>query len=47
MSYTHNLGFPRIGNKRQLKRALEQYWQGEISQDQLQQIGAQLRADHW
>ncbi|WP_306523855.1 5-methyltetrahydropteroyltriglutamate--homocysteine S-methyltransferase [Rheinheimera sp.] len=47
MSTTHSLGFPRIGNKRQLKRALEQYWQGEISQEQLQNIGAQLRADHW
>lgn len=47
MSTTHSLGFPRIGTKRQLKRALEQYWQQEISQAELEQIGKKLRAQHW
>jgi 5-methyltetrahydropteroyltriglutamate--homocysteine methyltransferase len=30
MVTTHNLGFPRIGRKRELKRALEAYWAGRI-----------------
>ncbi|WP_214000119.1 5-methyltetrahydropteroyltriglutamate--homocysteine S-methyltransferase [Arsukibacterium sp.] len=44
---THNLGFPRIGRKRELKRALEAYWQGDISQQQLLQTGSNLRQQHW
>ncbi|MEY8215831.1 MAG: 5-methyltetrahydropteroyltriglutamate--homocysteine S-methyltransferase, partial [Colwellia sp.] len=28
----HNLGFPRIGAKRELKFSLEKYWRGELSQ---------------
>jgi len=28
----HNLGFPRIGAKRQLKFSLEKYWRGDLSQ---------------
>ena len=47
MSITHTLGFPRIGNKRQLKRALEAYWQGKISQQELETTGKSLRAAHW
>lgn len=33
----HNLGFPRIGPQRELKFALEKYWQGETDEEQLQQ----------
>lgn len=44
---THNLGFPRIGAKRELKFALESYWRGESSKDQLTSVGAQLRQRHW
>ena len=29
MAITHNLGFPRIGAKRELKFALEAYWKGQ------------------
>jgi 5-methyltetrahydropteroyltriglutamate--homocysteine methyltransferase len=47
MSVTHNLGFPRIGKKRQLKRALEAYWQGSISQQELIATGKALREEHW
>ena len=43
----HNLGFSRIGRKRQLKRALEAYWQGDITQPQLLQTGKTLRNEHW
>jgi len=44
---THNLGFPRIGGDRELKKAQEAYWRGEIDQAQLEQIGRELRKAHW
>jgi 5-methyltetrahydropteroyltriglutamate--homocysteine methyltransferase len=44
---THNLGFPRIGGDRELKKAQEAYWRGEIDQAQLEQIGRELRRTHW
>ena len=47
MTTIHNLGFPRIGAKRELKFALESYWKGETSRDELQALGAQLRQRHW
>ncbi|MEX8194560.1 5-methyltetrahydropteroyltriglutamate--homocysteine S-methyltransferase [Comamonas guangdongensis] len=47
MTTIHNLGFPRIGAKRELKFALESYWKGEISRDALRALGAQLREKHW
>ncbi len=30
MAKSANLGFPRIGAKRELKKALEAYWKAEI-----------------
>lgn len=45
--FTHNLGFPRIGADRELKKAQEAYWRGEIAQSQLQDIGRELRRAHW
>ncbi len=47
MAITHNLGFPRIGAKRELKFALESYWNGQSSRDELKAFGAQLRQRHW
>lgn len=47
MVTTHNLGFPRIGAKRELKFALESYWKGQSSRDDLKVFGAQLRQRHW
>lgn len=47
MTTIHNLGFPRIGAKRELKFALESYWRGESSRDELKALGAQLRQRHW
>ncbi|KAF1048359.1 5-methyltetrahydropteroyltriglutamate--homocysteine S-methyltransferase [Xylophilus sp.] len=47
MTTIHNLGFPRIGARRELKFALESYWKGESSRDALQATGAQLRERHW
>ncbi|WP_035384368.1 5-methyltetrahydropteroyltriglutamate--homocysteine S-methyltransferase [Ferriphaselus sp. R-1] len=47
MAITHNLGFPRIGAKRELKFALESYWKGLSSRDELKAKGAELRQRHW
>ena len=47
MAITHNLGFPRIGARRELKFALESYWKGQSSLDALQSKGAELRQRHW
>ena len=47
MVTTHNLGFPRIGAKRELKFAQEHYWKGQSSRDELKSLGAQLRQHHW
>lgn len=44
---THNLGFPRIGADRELKKAQEAYWRGDITQTTLEQIGRELRKTHW
>jgi 5-methyltetrahydropteroyltriglutamate--homocysteine methyltransferase len=47
MVTTHNLGFPRIGKKRELKFALEKYWKNDISQNDLLETAATLRQEHW
>lgn len=44
---THNLGYPRIGSRRELKKALEQYWRGALSADQLHATAAELRRANW
>lgn len=47
MTIIHNLGFPRIGAKRELKFALESYWKGQSSRDTLKAKGTELRQRHW
>lgn len=47
MAFTHNLGFPRIGAKRELKFALEAYWKDQSSRDALKTLGTELRRRHW
>lgn len=47
MTTLHNLGFPRIGARRELKKALEQYWKREITQSELFTVGSELRQHHW
>lgn len=44
---THNLGYPRIGERRELKKATEAYWHGRISREQLERTGAELRRANW
>jgi len=47
MALTHNLGFPRIGARRELKHALEAYWRGNIDDERLQATAAEIRKQHW
>ncbi|GAB3102527.1 5-methyltetrahydropteroyltriglutamate--homocysteine S-methyltransferase [Bordetella tumbae] len=47
MTIIHNLGFPRIGAQRELKRAVEAYWAGKQAAGDLAQTGRELRAAHW
>lgn len=47
MVTTHNLGFPRIGADRELKFALEAYWKGQSSREELLSVGAKLRRVNW
>ncbi len=44
---TWNIGFGRIGEKRELKFALESYWKGELSLEELESVSSQLRRRHW
>ncbi len=43
----HNLGYPRIGNNRELKKASEQYWSGAITQQKLQDTAKAIRINNW
>ncbi|MBI6851548.1 hypothetical protein YA0002_02125 [Pseudomonas cichorii] len=47
MALAHNLGFPRIGADRELKKALEAFWKGDLDQDGLRATGRELRAANW
>ena len=38
------LGYPRIGRRRELKRAVESFWKGGIDEAELQRTAAELRA---
>jgi 5-methyltetrahydropteroyltriglutamate--homocysteine methyltransferase len=47
MTRSANLGFPRIGLHRELKKSLELYWKGAIDAAALHATGKELRARHW
>ncbi|MCE2572908.1 5-methyltetrahydropteroyltriglutamate--homocysteine S-methyltransferase [Motilimonas eburnea] len=47
MAKISSLGYPRIGDKRQLKHALEQYWSGQADLNQLLETGKQIRLHNW
>jgi 5-methyltetrahydropteroyltriglutamate--homocysteine methyltransferase len=44
---THNLGYPRIGNNREIKKAIEGYWSGKINYNQLIQTSSELKQKNW
>ncbi|WP_373183833.1 5-methyltetrahydropteroyltriglutamate--homocysteine S-methyltransferase [Halomonas campaniensis] len=47
MTIAHVSGYPRIGANRELKRATEAYWRGELDREGLERVGRELRARHW
>src|SRR6516225_2135468 len=47
MAIASNLGFPRIGYRRELKKALEQYWQKKSSEQDLKMTAAEIRKRNW
>ena len=47
MVVSANLGFPRIGLKRELKKAQEAYWKGQSSQEELLKVAKDMRVRHW
>ena len=47
MTRSANLGFPRIGARRQLKFATEAFWKAELDYLSLAEVGAGLRTAHW
>jgi len=47
MARSMNLGMPRIGPRRELKRAVESYWAGATDAGQLAEAARLLRARNW
>ncbi|WP_242197369.1 MULTISPECIES: 5-methyltetrahydropteroyltriglutamate--homocysteine S-methyltransferase [unclassified Pseudomonas] len=47
MAVAHSLGFPRIGRDRELKKAQEAFWKGELDETGLRAVGRDLRNTHW
>ncbi|NQY79037.1 MAG: 5-methyltetrahydropteroyltriglutamate--homocysteine S-methyltransferase [Candidatus Caenarcaniphilales bacterium] len=44
---THILGYPRIGEKRELKHATEAYWKGNLALEELLATGKTIRETNW
>jgi len=42
-----NLGFPRIGAMRELKKAVESFWKGEASSAELDAVAKEIRSNNW
>ena len=47
MAIASNLGFPRIGAQRELKKAVEAFWAGKLDEAGLIAAGKMLRQRHW
>ena len=44
---TNNLGYPRVGANRELKKACEQYWASGITREELFFVAKNLLENHW
>ncbi|KAL2250891.1 5-methyltetrahydropteroyltriglutamate--homocysteine methyltransferase [Sesamum indicum] len=44
---SHIVGYPRMGPKRELKFALESFWDGKSSAEELEKVATDLRASIW
>ncbi len=47
MATTANLGFPRVGAQRELKKALESYWKGDSTVEALETVAKNIRSENW
>lgn len=47
MVHASNLGFPRFGAKREWKKAIEKFWKGKLSEEELHAVADELRDRHW
>ena len=47
MSKNYVIGFPRIGEKRELKKVLENYWSKQIDFNEVKYVAEQLKRRHW
>ncbi|RYD92316.1 MAG: 5-methyltetrahydropteroyltriglutamate--homocysteine S-methyltransferase, partial [Sphingobacteriales bacterium] len=43
----NNLGYPRMGSHRQLKKACEQYWSGKIDHKELNLVARKIKEENW
>lgn len=43
----NNLGYPRVGAHRELKKACEAYWAGKIGNHELQKVARRLKEENW
>jgi 5-methyltetrahydropteroyltriglutamate--homocysteine methyltransferase len=44
---TQNLGYPRIGSQRELKKVCENYWAGKTGLKNVQIVGKTIRHENW
>ena len=44
---TNVLGYPRIGEKRELKKANEAFWEGNLSEEELLAVAEKIRVHNW
>jgi 5-methyltetrahydropteroyltriglutamate--homocysteine methyltransferase len=47
MSKNYVIGFPRIGEQRELKRVLEKYWAKEVAFSEVERVALELKQRHW
>ena len=47
MTIATNLGFPRMGPNRELKRAIEGFWAGSVDEAAMLATAASIRRDNW
>ena len=47
MSKNYVIGFPRIGEQRELKKALESYWAKKSDFNEVEKVASELKHRHW
>ena len=47
MSKNYIVGFPRIGEQRELKKILERFWANKSSFNEVQTVASELKKRHW